>query len=117
MVPKIDIQNLVRLTYAESGLFKTKAYVNRTKNITAGYMYYGKFSKSSFSGFNSGQTAQASSCVAADHKQVLKDIKENSHDKIVFFATWCHSCLPKLKSLEVKYWWLFLTIMLKLRKL
>ena len=36
---KIDIQNLVRLTYAESGLFKTKAYVNRTKNITAGYMY------------------------------------------------------------------------------
>ena len=47
-----------------------------------------------------GQTAQASSCVAADHEQVLKDIKENSHDKIVFFATWCHSCLPKLKSLS-----------------
>lgn len=36
---KIDLQNLVRLTYSESGLFTKKAYVNRTKNLTAGYLY------------------------------------------------------------------------------
>ena len=37
---KIDIQNLIRLTYSESGLFsKKRSYVNRTKNISMGYMY------------------------------------------------------------------------------
>ena len=36
---KIDIQNLIRLTYSESGLFSKKSYVNRTKNISMGYMY------------------------------------------------------------------------------
>ena len=36
---KLDIQNLLRLTYSENALFRTKSFVNNTKNLSVGYMY------------------------------------------------------------------------------
>ena len=39
LVSKIDLQRQLRDSYSESGLFTKKAYVNRTKNLTAGYLY------------------------------------------------------------------------------
>ena len=42
----------------------------------------------------------ASTCEKTTEIKLRDFAKKNSISRIVFFATWCHSCLPKLNSLE-----------------
>ena len=39
------------------------------------------------------------SCEKTSKKQFFEYLERNKVERIVFFATWCHSCLPKLRSL------------------
>ena len=44
--------------------------------------------------------ADTKACKELTKKEFLSELKTNNYSKIVFFATWCHSCLPKLKKLD-----------------